>query len=124
MLRQARRSNRHRPHLIFVQGDVVPLRFADEQFDAVFNTLSFLHYPEPEQVFAEVCRVLRPRGGYLVDPAAAGTWHVPVSPNEISLYSKSMRQQMGMRAGFECSKHQFLLGPNLLTIFTKPSSLP
>ena len=58
MLRQARRSNRHRPHLIFVKGDVVPLRFADEQYDAVFNTLSFLHYPEPEQVFAEVCRVL------------------------------------------------------------------
>ena len=46
MLRQARQSNRHRPRLIFVQGDVVPLRLADEQFDAVFNTLSFLHYSE------------------------------------------------------------------------------
>ncbi|MEL6129755.1 MAG: class I SAM-dependent methyltransferase [Cyanobacteria bacterium J06627_3] len=126
MLRQARQSNRHRPRLIFVQGDVAPLRFADEQFDAVFNTLSFLHYSEPEQVFAEVYRVLRPDGRfYLVDPAAAaGIWHLPVSPNGIRLYSKTMRQQMGMQAGFECSKHQFLLGPNLLTIFIKPSSLP
>ena len=126
MLHQARQSNRHRPHLIFVQGEVFPLRFADEQFDAAFNTLSFLHYSEPERVFAEIYRVLRPGGRfYLVDPSApTGSWHVPISPDGIRLYNKTMRQQMGTQEGFECSKHQFLLGPNLLTIFIKPSSLP
>ena len=62
MLRQARRSNHHRPRLIFVQGHAAPLRFTDQQLDAIFNTLSVLHYPEPRRVLAEICRVLRPGG--------------------------------------------------------------
>jgi ubiquinone/menaquinone biosynthesis C-methylase UbiE len=125
MLRQARRSNRHRPRLIFVQGSAAPLRFANEQFDAVFNTFSFLHYLEPERVFAEIKRVLRPGGTfYLVDPTTSdptGIGLVPVTPSGIRLYSLRMREQMGKQVGFRCLKHQYLLGPNLLTIFTKVS---
>ncbi|HEY9876748.1 MAG TPA: class I SAM-dependent methyltransferase, partial [Candidatus Obscuribacterales bacterium] len=51
MLHQARERNRHHPRLIYIQGNAEALPFADGQFDAVFNTLSFLHYPKPEQVF-------------------------------------------------------------------------
>ncbi len=123
MLRQAHRANRHRPRLIFVQGNAASLRFADEQFDAVFNTLSFLHYSEPDQVFAEIHRVLRPGGSfYLVDPTTmkpTEIWRVPVSPQGIRLYGAKVREQMGTQAGFRCLKHQYLLGPSLLTIFTK-----
>ena len=126
MLRQARRSNHHRPRLIFVQGSAVRLPFADEQFDVVFNTLSFLHYLEPERVFAEINRVLRPGGTfYLVDPTTitpTGICRLPVSPNGIKLYSPKVREQMGAHAGFRCLKHQYLLGPNLLTIFTMSPS--
>jgi ubiquinone/menaquinone biosynthesis C-methylase UbiE len=123
MLRQARSFNRHRPRLIFVQGSATSLRFADEQFDAVFNTFSFLHYLEPSRVFTEVSRVLRPRGRfYLVDPTtrvSTGIQRVPVSPEGIRLYSPKVREQMGTQTGLICLQHQYLLGSTLLTIFSK-----
>jgi ubiquinone/menaquinone biosynthesis C-methylase UbiE len=125
MLRQARHSNRHRPRLIFVQGSVAPLRFANEQFDAVFSTFSFLHYLEPLRVLAEVHRVLRANGRfYLVDPTvrtSTGVWHLSVSPEGMRFYSPKAREQMGTQVGLRCLKHQYLLGPTLLTIFTKVS---
>lgn len=123
MLRQARRSNQHPPRLIFVQGGVAPLRFVDDQFDAVFNTFSFLHYANPERVFAEIYRVLRPGGRfYLVDPSAnSGSWRIPISPDGVRFYSKTVREQMGTQVQFKCLKHQYLLGPALLSIFAKSS---
>ncbi|MEM7794663.1 MAG: class I SAM-dependent methyltransferase [Cyanobacteria bacterium P01_C01_bin.118] len=121
MLHQARRSNRHRPRLIFVQGNAAPLRFVDNQFDAVFNTISFLHYPNPEQVLAEVYRVLRPDGRfYLVDLTNQSL--TKILHGEMRFYSREKRQQMGMQVGLECIRHQHLLGPEpvVLTIFSKP----
>jgi ubiquinone/menaquinone biosynthesis C-methylase UbiE len=124
MLRQARRQNRHRPRLIYVQGNALELPFADGQFDAVFNTCTFLHYPEPERVFSEVSRVLRPGGYfYLVDPTymgQTGTQWLPVSPGGIRFYSPQAREQLGMQVGLSCLGHQYLLGPILLTRFLKP----
>lgn len=123
MLRQARRSNNHRPRLVFVRGNAAALRFVGNQFDAVFNTISFLHYAEPKRVLAEIYRVLRPGGMfYLVDPtdrSLTRIWH-----NEMRLYDRERRQKMGMQVGLECIKHQYLLGPGqlTLTIFSKPSS--
>ncbi|MEM9482070.1 MAG: class I SAM-dependent methyltransferase [Cyanobacteria bacterium P01_F01_bin.116] len=122
MLRQARRSNLHRPRLIFVPGNAAPLRFVDNQFDAVFNTISFLHYAEPERVLAEVYRVLRPNGMfYLVDltnQSLTRSLH-----GEMRFYSRERRQQMGIQVGLKCIKHHHLLGPEpvVLTIFSKPS---
>lgn len=120
MLRMARSSNRHHPRLIYVQGNAQSLPFADGQFDAVFNTLSFLHYPTPEQVFAEVSRVLQPGGYfYLVDPTfrqQAEAQHVPISPAGIRLYSPQAREHLGRQVGLSCIRHQYLLYPALLTI--------
>ena len=62
MLHQARVHKKFRKRLIFIQGNAESLPFTEGQFDAVFNTISFLHYPHPQQVFSEVCRVLRPHG--------------------------------------------------------------
>lgn len=127
MLRQARQQNRHHPRLIYIQGNAEALPFADGQFDAVFNTLSFLHYPKPEQVFSEVSRVLHPGGYfYLVDltlKRQVDSPHISVFPGGIRIYSSQMREQLGKQVGLSCLSHHYLLGPVLLTTFTKASQV-
>jgi ubiquinone/menaquinone biosynthesis C-methylase UbiE len=127
MLRQARQRNRHHPRLIYVQGNAEALPFADSQFDAVFNTLSFLHYPKPEQVFSEVSRVLHPGGRfYLVDPTfkrQVESEYVDVLTGGIRIYSSEGRDRMGRQVGLSCLNHHYLLGPVLLTIFTKATQV-
>lgn len=123
MLAQARRRNRHHPRLIFVQGNAEALPFATEQFDAVFNTFSFLHYPHPETVFAEVSRVLRPGGNfYLVDPVP-GRWQssqaIATVSGKIAFYSPTAREQLGQSVGLKCLKHQYLLSTVVLSLFVK-----
>ncbi|AFY78786.1 MAG: class I SAM-dependent methyltransferase [Hydrococcus sp. C42_A2020_068] len=118
MLRQARQRNQHRPRLIFVRGNAESLPFADNQFDAVFNTISFLHYPNPERVFAQVNRVLRPQGYfYLVDWAFDR--RLSISQVNIRFYSPQQREQLGATVGLKCLGHYYLLSKVLLTIFIK-----
>ncbi len=127
MLRQARQLNRHHPRLIYVQGNAEALPFANSQFDAVFNTLSFLHYPKPEQVFSEVSRVLHPGGRfYLVDPTfkrQVESEYVDVLTGGIRIYSSEGRDRLGRQVGLSCLNHHYLLGPVLLTIFTKATQV-
>ncbi|OUL37068.1 SAM-dependent methyltransferase [Nostoc sp. T09] len=124
MVRVARQSNRHRPRLIYVEGKAESLPFADGQFDAVFNTISFLHYLEPKQILHEVARVLSPGGRfYLVDTTfkSKAELHLTLgSLGRVSLYSPHQRELMGASAGLACVGHYYLLGPVLLTIFAKP----
>jgi ubiquinone/menaquinone biosynthesis C-methylase UbiE len=125
MLQQARLSDRHRPRFIYIEGKAESLPFGEGQFDAVFSTISFLHYLEPEQVFHEVARVLSPGGRfYLVDITSkkqTAPQKLPITPLGIRLYSPSQREILGSSAGLLCVSHQYLLGPVLLTIFVKPS---
>ncbi len=123
MLRIARRKNRHHPRMIFIEGKADALPFAEGQFDAVFSTISFLHYPEPEQVMAEVARVLKVGGCfYLVDIS----WKTDIKPplmsgtGGIRLYSQQSREILGSSGGLQCLSHHYLLSPVLLTIFRKP----
>ncbi|MGK7875642.1 MAG: class I SAM-dependent methyltransferase [Xenococcaceae cyanobacterium] len=125
MIREARQCNQHGVRLIYIRGNAESLPFAKGQFDAVFNTISFLHYPNPEQVFSEVSRVLRPKGCfYLVDYVRAD-----ISPGYfpffggLRLYSPQQREQLGIGAGLECLGHHYLLGLILLTIFSKVQDL-
>lgn len=123
MLRVARQSNYHRPRLIYIEGKAESLPFADGQFDAVFSTISFLHYLEPKQVVSEIARVLSPGGRfYLVDITSKKESEpqlLPVSPRGIRLYSPNQRQLLGSSTGLLCLNHHYLLGPVLLTIFAK-----
>jgi ubiquinone/menaquinone biosynthesis C-methylase UbiE len=125
MIRQARDRNRHRPRIIFLEGNATALPFAENQFDAVFNTLSFLHYDSPEQVFQQVSRVLRPKGRfYLVDITTRRQFesesaYIPVSPGGVRFYSPAARVRLGKQVGLNCLGHHYLLGPVLLTVFAK-----
>lgn len=124
MLRQARRSNGHRPRLIFVQGASEAMPFADNHFQAAFSTISFLHYPDSQQVFVEVSRVLRPGGQfYLVDYTTflgLGTQqNVAGLGGSMHFYSPRQRETLATNADLICNAHYSLLGPVLLSIFTK-----
>jgi ubiquinone/menaquinone biosynthesis C-methylase UbiE len=123
MLRQARKSRHHSPRLIYVQGNAASLPTANNQFDAVFNTISFLHYPQPTQVLAEVARTLKPQGQYyLVDFVWEGEGD-QVEPSagrgKVRFYSLGKREKLGKQAGLETVNHHWLLGPVGLTIFAK-----
>jgi ubiquinone/menaquinone biosynthesis C-methylase UbiE len=47
-------------------GDAEHLPYADEVFDVVYCNDSFHHYPKPETVMAEVSRVLKPGGTFII----------------------------------------------------------
>ncbi|WP_299487576.1 class I SAM-dependent methyltransferase [Acaryochloris sp. IP29b_bin.137] len=122
MLRQARQGNCHRPRLIFVQGASETMPFADNQFQAAFSTISFLHYPNPKLVFMEISRVLKPDGQFhLVDYTplvGLGTQQNIVGlGGPMYFYSPQQREILGASAGLRCHAHYSLLGPVLLSIF-------
>ena len=123
MLRVARQNNRHRPRLIYLEGNAENLPFVEGQFNAVFNTISFLHYPQPDQVLKEVARVLSPRGKfYLVDITFNNSSSCQITPHShtaVRFYSQKQREEMGNNAGLNCVGHYPLLGFVLLTVFEK-----
>ena len=121
MLLEARARNQDRKRLIFVNGRAESLSFADEQFDAVFCTMSFLHYPHPQQVFNQVNRVLANGGRfYLVDAYRGENNFSSFIPwiGEMRLYNRQQREQLGTKASLSCLAHHYLLPGILLTIFS------
>jgi ubiquinone/menaquinone biosynthesis C-methylase UbiE len=122
MVRIARQKNRHHPRLIYLEGNAEALPFAENQFNAVFNTISFLHYPEPQQVFNQVARVLSPGGRfYLADSILPSTTSKLMSKSlaKIKFYNREQREELGNISGLRCLGHYYLLGPVVLTIFEK-----
>lgn len=122
MLRQARRHNQHHPRLFFCPGNAEMLPAAQDQFDAVFNTISFLHYPDPQRVFDQVARVLKAQGHfYLADYSPLlGNPNLSLTPGGLRFYSQQQRQALARQSGLHCLGHYFLLGPILLSIFQAP----
>lgn len=123
MIAQAQQRNLYPARLSYQQGNAESLPFSAGQFEAVFSTISFLHYPHPQVVLAQIERVLRPGGRfYLVDTtitqgAISSRFNSLVGV--IGLYSRQQREQMGQEANLLCQGHHYLLGPVLLTIFRK-----
>lgn len=124
MISQAREKNRWGDRIQFIRGNGSELPFPESSFDAVFCTISFLHYPDPERVLSEVSRVLRSRGIFYLADYTVNDWteyrEVPVSPGKLRFYSRKRRAELGQTAGLNCLSHHYLIGPILLTKFAKP----
>lgn len=124
MIQQARERNRGGDRLTFRQGDVLALPFEESSFDAAFSTISFLHYPDPEGVLAEVDRVLRPGGSfYWVDYTVregVGGGDFPFI-GRLRFYSPRVRAELGKKMGLEPGNSHYLLGSVLLTILHRPN---
>ncbi|MGD1804395.1 class I SAM-dependent methyltransferase [Dapis sp. BLCC M126] len=123
MISQANSRNCYPQRLRFLLGNAEEMPLTDEEFDAVFNTISFLHYPHPQQVFNEVSRVLRP-GGYFYLVDSYFKWqdefqYLGITPGGLNLYSPKARAKFGQEAGLNLQANYYLLGAVLLTIFTK-----
>lgn len=122
MIRVAQRRNEHPERVFYTEGNVEFLPFGDGKFDAVFCTISFLHYPNPRGVCQEINRVLRPGGCfYLVDYTVRedfGSIDL-VSVGKMRFYSRQKRELLATEVGWECLGHYYLLGAIMLTVFRK-----
>ena len=124
MVRQERLNNQAwGDRLTFEIGNAEAQPFADNTFDAVFNTISFLHYPNPSKVLAEVQRVLKPGGKlYLADfcqgEGALGD-RTPFSPGGTRFYTRAERTTMAKNVGFATVTHHYLMFGVVLTIGEK-----
>lgn len=121
MIKEAKDKNIYGSRLQFLQGNVEALPFPDSAFDAVFCTISFLHYPHPELVLAEIKRVLRPGGIFYLADYTVNDWteyqEVSISPGRLRWYSRKKREQLAKNVGLSCLSHNYLIGPVLLTKF-------
>lgn len=63
-------------NVAFLQGDCERLPFPPESFDAVLCSQSFHHYPNPEDFFSSVKKVLRPGGRLILRDMAPPEWAI------------------------------------------------
>jgi ubiquinone/menaquinone biosynthesis C-methylase UbiE len=77
MLAEGRRLARERGigNVDFRLGDVEQLTLPDASFEVVTSRFSAHHYPAPERALAEVVRVLRPGGSFLLVDSVAPEAH-------------------------------------------------
>ncbi|MEO1591776.1 MAG: class I SAM-dependent methyltransferase [Cyanobacteria bacterium J06632_22] len=123
MLAQAQQQKPYPGRICYQQGQTDQLPFSAALFDAAFCTISFLHYPDPVAVLQEIRRVLKPGGEfYLADYTPSQLsgqemLRVPIWAGDICCYSPAARAVLAEQAGLTVRRHDYLLGPILLTTF-------
>ncbi len=109
-------------------GDSENLPFKDECFDMVTCTDSFHHYPHPENVLAEIKRVLNPKGTLLIaDPWAPTPFRQLVNMymrlfskgGNVKLYSKNDIHKLLNNSGFKNIKWEPIKDKNAFIVTCK-----
>ncbi len=81
-----------------VHGDATSVPFAAESFDAVLCTQVLEHVPEPQRIFAETWRVLRPGGRLLLTAPQYNALHE--EPRDFFRYTCYGLEHLARQAGF------------------------
>ena len=76
MIRKAKEKNL--PNTELVVGDCENLPFEAETFDVIINSQSFHHYPNPQDFFNSVYRVLKPGGCLILRDNTGPRWIVGI----------------------------------------------
>lgn len=131
MIEKARAKNP--PNTEFLVGDCENLPFNDASFDIIINSQSFHHYPNPQDFFNSVYRVLKP-GGCLIlrDNTGPGwmmwAWNSVILPlanvfghGDVKAYRLSEVRQMCEDAGLSVEKLEAQKGHRLHLVARKRS---
>lgn len=76
MIEVARQKLGNKATLVVGDSEILP--FDDQTFDVVYCNDSFHHYPNPQKVIAEVARVLKDGGGFII-----GDTYLPIVIRQI-----------------------------------------
>ncbi len=123
MITKATFNNQFPVRIKFKQGNAESLPFDNNTFDGVFNTISFLHYPNPQQVFNEISRILK-KGGYFYladfnynDILNLGSF--PFSPGGLKFYTRNQMENFGVNCDLIYQGNYYLLAGVVLNVFKK-----
>ncbi|MCM1189604.1 MAG: methyltransferase domain-containing protein [bacterium] len=125
---------KHRKEIRFVAGDCENLPFPDNSFDVVTCSMSFHHYPNPEQFFRSLRRVLRPGGRLILRDMAANSslvmWLVnhiemPVlnkilRKGDVHAYTRTDIQRLCDASGLKLERYEVRKGFRLHCVVRKP----
>ena len=75
-------------HVNLILGDSEQLPFSDSFFDVVYCNDSFHHYPTPDKVLSEVCRVLKPSGVFVM----CDCWQPRIGRAIMNFYMKHSKE--------------------------------
>lgn len=125
MLDKARERLRNYRNVTLKIADVEKLPFK-EQFDAVFCTEAFHHFPNPARAMSEISRVTR-KGGIVAitdiqaPPLFLSNILFKIEPGFVSMYSRRKWRELFAKAGLEVIKQKRIGLFALMTVGKKIS---
>lgn len=118
----------------FIVGDCESLPFPNDSFDVVTCSMSFHHYPNPENFFMSLQQVLRPGGRLILRDMASNNGFVMWLINHIEMpivnsffkkgdvhcYTKNDIQRLCTASGLKLERYEVRKGFRLHCVVKKP----